>query len=64
MRATPNRLKNFCKAIACCRVVLVWNYIHKQKIIKRHRLINITEETVATHSSTLAWRNPMEGGAW
>ena len=23
-----------------------------------------TEKAMATHSSTLAWKNPMDGGAW
>ena len=27
-------------------------------------LDNILEKAMATHSSTLAWKNPMNGGAW
>ena len=25
---------------------------------------DLLEKEVATHSSTLAWKNPMDGGAW
>ena len=27
-------------------------------------LTHISEKALATHSSTLAWKNPMDGGAW
>ena len=27
-------------------------------------LIPLMEKAMATHSSTLAWKNPMDGGAW
>jgi len=31
--------------------------------IKRHLLL-VMEKAMAPHSSTLAWKNPMDGGAW
>ena len=27
-------------------------------------LLNLPEKAMAPHSSTLAWKNPMDGGAW
>ena len=42
-----------------CQHLKFWDYLIFTDICQL-----ITEKATAPHSSTLAWKNPMDGGAW
>ena len=47
--------------------VFVWVYfwaLYSVPLIYLSVLVPILEKAMAPHSSTLAWKNPMDGGAW
>ena len=43
--------------------ILTWNDIEVH-ILKKRRLDIVSEKVMAPHYSTLAWKNPMDRGAW